>query len=419
MTGSKSFYGSAANKIDTKIHKLRTSVHHQLFEVASLIKSNYEANIAPFNRTTQDDFQIWALMVNAALQSRDLSQILSSDDVEKNVNKRTMVIMISALCNNPLRVIRKCRTEKEAWETLESRYSGKTIMNKLGSLTALYSIQYKRETSMIEHILTMKSHFAGLSAMTTNLDKGLNVAIFLFSLLELSKYARKRASVHTFHNSLATWSNATMLVIEESESLKNSSQSQSGTYSSASGRLAVSCTPTKFEERKRQVRCYICDGLGHIAKHSTATQRSRSKRRLDRPRRKRSDSTGLAEKSQSKVDTAVRTLLPIKNLSNRYDDDRTWGNAIVDSGASEHADSDLKCLKNVVQFSPLLVELSNGNTSTVTRTGQAKIDTGSSKIILTKDYLIITLKLSLISCSMLDEHRVTTTISGGVCKWRD
>lgn len=67
----------------------------------------------------------------------------------------------------------------------------------------------------------------------------------------------------------------------------------------------------------------------------------------------------------------------------------------------------------------MYLKLANGVTATVTNGGQEIIDTVSSNIILTKVYLITSLKLNLISCWRLDDFGVTTTISDGVCIWRD
>lgn len=206
-----------------------------------------------------------------------------------------------------------------------------------------------------------------------------------------------------------------MYFIDRSDGLKNSSQSLSGTQSSTSGTLAASCTPTEIEGRRRPVICYNCNGLGHIAKHCTTTQRSWDKFRLDRPRRERSDSTGLDEKCQSKMATAVQTLLSKKSHSYCYGNNRPWGNAIVDSTTFEHKVRNLKYLWKVVKVPSMHVVLVNGTNATVTHKGQARIDTGSDKTISTTVYLVSSLKFNLTSCSRLDEYGVTTTISDILC----
>lgn len=125
---------------------------------------------------------------------------------------------------------------------------------------------------------------------------------------------------------------------------------------------------------------------------------------MDRPLRKGSGSAGLHEKLQLKMDTAAQTLLPKKSLSYCFGDNRTLGSSIVVNGASKRAVSNFRYLRKVVKVSPINIELAKSITVTVTHTGLARINTGSSKIIMQTVYLITCLKLSLMSTSRLDEH---------------
>lgn len=91
------------------------------------------------------------------------------------------------------------------------------------------------------------------------------------------------------------------------------------------------------------------------------------------------------------------------------------GDAIIDSGASEHVVSDLKYLRNIVRASAMKGVLADGLVTIGKSAGQMLVDTGTGKISLIKVYHIPTLNLNLISCSTLDERRITTVIAENHC----
>lgn len=132
------------------------------------------------------------------------------------------------------------------------------------------------------------------------------------------------------------------------------------------------------------VRCFNNYGLEHIAKHFSFPPRSRGKPQLTRFWEKGPCSPGANERRRIKIATIVQTISPELEHSKYFEEKMKCGEAIVDSGASGHAISDLQYLRNVVKVSPMYVKLANGLTATVTGTGEALIDTGSSTSLLTK-----------------------------------
>lgn len=118
----------------------------------SPLGNNYKGKIQPFNSTKQDDFQIWELRWNAALQSRKLSEAMTEDGFEKNVNEKALGILISALGNNSLQALEQRKTANDSGGKLERRYAGKTVMNRLESLRTVFNMKCEGRTLLEDHL---------------------------------------------------------------------------------------------------------------------------------------------------------------------------------------------------------------------------------------------------------------------------
>lgn len=139
------------------------------------------------------------------------------------------------------------------------------------------------------------------------------------------------------------------------------------------------------------MRCYNSNRLGQIAKHCSASPRSRDKQQLERFRQKGPGLKETNKRLRAKFATTVQSILPEFKHSKYLKKKKTRGEVIVDSGAYEYAVSDLKYLQYIVRVSPMHVKLVNGLKMTDPHTGQVLIDTRSITILFTKLYLISTL----------------------------
>lgn len=209
-------------------------------------------------------------------RGRELSAALTNENQEKIVNERALSIIISALGDNPLRAIQHCESAKEAWDKLESRYAGRTIMNKLGSLNTLLSMNLGTDTEMGDHVSLMESQFARLASMGSMIDEEMRVAILLTSIGNRPEYAPMMASINTLQDSVTTWNYVTVLLIEESKWIKKNGQHRTVNEALGHGTRAASI-------QREPVRCYRCNELGHMAQDCNVQNKPRATQNTRRP----------------------------------------------------------------------------------------------------------------------------------------
>lgn len=88
---------------------------------------------------------------------------------------------------------------------------------------------------------------------------------------------------------------------------------------------------------------------------------------------------------------------------------------IIDSGASEHVVTGEEYLFDVKQMPKITVEPPNGKSVVLSFERIVKVDVGKEHPIFYKVYFIFCNKLSLISCSRMDEHGITSIFAQEMC----
>lgn len=73
----------------------------------------------------------------ATLRGKRVLAPILDEIVNDEIDDELLSVMISALCDNPSRPIQIHTTGKGAWEWLQVRYKGETLINKLGVLSEL------------------------------------------------------------------------------------------------------------------------------------------------------------------------------------------------------------------------------------------------------------------------------------------
>lgn len=67
--------------------------------------NKYVAKVLRFNDSPDENFHLWSVRVEAALESQALATALKNDAVDNTVDKKARAKTIAALENNPLREI--------------------------------------------------------------------------------------------------------------------------------------------------------------------------------------------------------------------------------------------------------------------------------------------------------------------------
>lgn len=175
----------------------------------------YDALLLRFSGTNQDDFHQWTLLVKAALNSRELAEVFTDDNVEDVISEKGLSIINSAVGDNQLRAVNHCTGTKAAWDKLHTRYAGTSMVRKLSALNTVPITKLKRSDNIGNYIAVLKSHLSSLAMKGLELDESIKVAIFLPSVLERSGFAAISALVTSMQEQLVTWCYNSTLSMEE------------------------------------------------------------------------------------------------------------------------------------------------------------------------------------------------------------
>lgn len=121
-------------------------------------EDNYEGKIPRFSGTSDEDFCLRSLRVEASLESRALAAAQENDDVDDKLDKQARKMIIAASGDDPLRTIQDCRSAKQAWNKLQTRYASKSTINELRVLNNLLNPKLSNLLNMEDHISLLDLH---------------------------------------------------------------------------------------------------------------------------------------------------------------------------------------------------------------------------------------------------------------------
>lgn len=92
-----------------------------------------------------------------AFSEKDLVQHYKNDRLIGKHPRGALLIIILALDDSPLRSMQDCDTIKAAWDRLQLRSAGQTMMNQLGAPNNLCTTTYKNDTDVRNHVRHLES----------------------------------------------------------------------------------------------------------------------------------------------------------------------------------------------------------------------------------------------------------------------
>lgn len=100
-----------------------------------------------------------------------MARALTNVNVDETVDIRTREILITALDDNPLRAIKRCKSTKRACDKLQTRHSSKSTItiNKLSALSL--KMRLNIGTGMANHLSMMKAKFSRLASTDSDVSK--------------------------------------------------------------------------------------------------------------------------------------------------------------------------------------------------------------------------------------------------------
>lgn len=97
-------------------------------------EEKHTVGVQRFNRARDDDFHLCCLRMQAALRGKRIVMGLTNAGVEGELNDDALSSILCGFGDKLLYTIQNCNTAKNAWDKLQGRYAGKTLMDKPGVL---------------------------------------------------------------------------------------------------------------------------------------------------------------------------------------------------------------------------------------------------------------------------------------------
>lgn len=142
------------------------------------------------NGNRGDDFQLWELKVRPALQRKDFILVRTDDNANRKVTEKAMSMIIATPGDNPLRSVQDCIDTETAWDRLEARNSGSTLMNGLGVLNSLLNTKNINKLHMRHHVLQLESQFSRFAEMGSFIEQSIKIIILLSLMTDRQEYHR-------------------------------------------------------------------------------------------------------------------------------------------------------------------------------------------------------------------------------------
>lgn len=105
-------------------------------------------------------------------------------------------------------------TAQSAWDKIQSKYAGNTIINKTGALNPLLKTKLLENVDIGNHISPHESQFPKMGSMASNIEKQLKIAILINSLSQKTAYSavitsRKQKMKKQLHGTMSQLASST------------------------------------------------------------------------------------------------------------------------------------------------------------------------------------------------------------------
>ena len=358
--------------------------------------------VEKFHGRENEDFGLWQIRVLAMLEGQDLSGVVMGDEpvpestegsdeykIYLDKIRKARAVIVMALGDRPLRAVQTAEGPMEMWSKLHERYAGSTTASKIGVLTTLMNTRYESGEDIRDYIAKFETMFNRLEIMGSHIDEAMQVAILLVSLLNDETLSSTVAAIKTMDEEKATWDYVTSRLMEEQRSRRLADDADEN----ASKIKAA----TVHGDRKNSRRCYNCGKIGHIARNCRAKDNRKGRRR----------------KEGDDDDKSVRAAV-MKTT-------RKCVSFIVDSGATEHIANSMNVFTDLWDIDPIHVHMADDRMVTAKKMGRVRIDMAKSNQVLelSRVLYIPEAGLSMISCTQLDNHDISTMIMKGKVTFHD
>ncbi|KAJ0726248.1 putative RNA-directed DNA polymerase [Helianthus annuus] len=338
------------------------------------------------------NFGWWKMQIKDLLIQKDLDAALEPPptpvtDKWTAIDKKAMSTIRLTLSMNVGYNISEQTSARGIIEALSNMYEKPSPANKVFLIRELVNTRMKEGSSVIEHINLFNSHLSRLNSVKFKIDNELQACLLLSSLPDSwsGTITAVTGAVETL-----TFAKVRDLILNEDSRRRNSGETSSllstegrGRSNNRGGNRGRSKSKRRSKSRpakpRKDIQCWNCDEHGHFRSQCTKPHRDK----------KEVNATTASDSEDALICCVENTV-------------EDW---IMDSGASFHATSSTKKMKNLRTGNFGKVRLANNHSLDITGIGDIDLKTPLGTVWTLKNVRVIPgLKRMLISIGQLDDQ---------------
>ena len=247
-------------------------------DIVSAMASDGTNNLR-VEKLTSENYLHWKFNMKMYLMSQDLWEIvegterlpgganqLQQQKFKKRGNQALASISLS-VSNSVQLYVRKCKTAKEAWDALANHFEEKTLCRKVFLHRKLYSLRMSGETSMVDHVNSVRDIADQLETLDDAVSEKYLVMILLSSVPD--DYNNLLTTLETLEEEKLTWDYVRDRLLTEFERRKGDQKKPIDPHGAlfVGGGHGGDQRQSSGNGNKKEFRCHYCDEKGHIQRN--------------------------------------------------------------------------------------------------------------------------------------------------------
>ncbi|KAK1417487.1 hypothetical protein QVD17_26616 [Tagetes erecta] len=353
------------------------------------------------------DFGFWKMQIEDLLCQKDLMSALEETKPEgttdkdwKTLDRKAMAVIRLSLAKNVAFNIVKETTTFGLMKALSNMYEKPSASNKVFLIRQLVNTRLKEGASVTSHVNDFNTIISRLLSVDIKFDDELQALLLLSSLPE-SWSGTVTAVSSSCGTTKLTFEGVRDLILGEDIRRKNSGESSSSLLSTerrgrrkerGNSRGRSKSRNRSQSKPRKDIQCWNCKENGHFRSQCPKPSTSKEKK----------------EVNAATDDSDDALICCVENST------ESW---IMDSGASFHATSSTKTMRNLRTGNFGKVRLANNHTLDITGMGDIDLKTPLGTSWTLKNVRVIpSLRKKLISIGQLDDQGYDVKFGGG--QWK-
>lgn len=141
--------------------------------------------------------------------------------VDPKLNKKVLAIIIHSLWAGPLRAVHDSELANGMWDRMQDQYEWNTVIRILTLTNNVHDMRYRGGQNVGDHNAIVKSKFAQLAFLSTELRDSTKLAILIATLKDCSEFEPLIMSMGIMKEDNHSGKQVTLLFVEETERLQD------------------------------------------------------------------------------------------------------------------------------------------------------------------------------------------------------